>query len=396
MAKYLLYICMFMLLAACAPATLEPAASDAQTDLAFTAATLPATRAIATATPLPYPVPTQTQTAVPYPLPSATAPNAASDEQTAASITFGTPYPDFYYYVSERHGLYFQYPNHWQIEPTLNPYLTGSDGFIELLATSSQDNLLENACADANFNQESLTWMDVAGQPACLISPANAGPESRQTLIVTFPQIMTTIVPDTPYAFLVLQADAAHMPLFMATLTFLSSGTATPAPTPTPDTSGCVYPLFFDASRLPPIQQDCPLQAPVLVTGAEQLFEYGRMLWLPSHPFSPDMGAAIVALPADGLGWPLYPDLWQPGEAESDPAWGEPPAGLVLPIRGFGKLWATVLRDSFGWATTPETAVTLQWQIIPHATGDVLLLGDSDGRVLLMQQGANSQWYYLP
>ncbi|MEJ2748032.1 MAG: hypothetical protein P8183_09000, partial [Anaerolineae bacterium] len=137
------------------------------------------------------------------------------------------PTPGWQYYVSDPHGLSFQYPAHWQVSSNFAYRLEGSDGFVELLATNSQDNLLVNACNDAAYGTAvPIEWITVAGQEACLI---RADDDSQATLIVRFPEPRKNLVPGVAYTFLVLQADPAHMPGFVQTLTFF-----TPADSPTP------------------------------------------------------------------------------------------------------------------------------------------------------------------
>ena len=48
-----------------------------------------------------------------------------------------------------------------------------------------------------------------------------------------------------------------------------------------------------------------------------------------------------------------------------------PPAGLLQPDRGFGKLWREVpeVRDMLGWAVTPEFGYTSAYEY--HAGGSV-------------------------
>jgi hypothetical protein len=85
----------------------------------------------------------------------------------------------------------------------------------------------------------------------------------------------------------------------------------------------------------------------------EQVFEHGRMFWIRHNR----QIWVMVENPAgsDGGDWFCYNDSFQEGEPETDPAL-VPPDDLIQPKRGFGKLWRTQpgLRDSLGWAVTPE------------------------------------------
>ena len=307
-----------------------------------------------------------------------------------------TPTPNYNYFVSDRHGVTFQYPMTWYTAPTIQPRLEGSDGFVELLATNSQDNLLENACQDMNqATGNPIAWMTAGGQPACLIQAENPSADSTATLIVTFPEIREMIIPDTPYAFLIVRADARHMPDFMNTLVF------TPALTPTPlPNDECDHDFFFDASRVATEFVGCPEHAPVVVTAVQQDFERGRLLWLPTHPLYPELGSVIVVLVGNGStpqsGGVLYPDTWQVGEPEFDPDL-VPPAGFVQPVRGFGKMWRDALQPALGWGVEEESSVTVQWQTDVNDRQQVLLLQTGDGQIALVRHESHMvEWYYLP
>ena len=102
----------------------------------------------------------------------------------------------------------------------------------------------------------------------------------------------------------------------------------------------------------------------------EQPFEHGRMFWLgkamsercsSEHDFAPGSGEILVVI-FDTSGtrgtWTVYDDTWQEDtDAESDPLL-TPPAGLIQPIRGFGRVWRDELsqdqRTALGWATNIE------------------------------------------
>lgn len=86
---------------------------------------------------------------------------------------------------------------------------------------------------------------------------------------------------------------------------------------------------------------------------AEEVFQHGRMFWLRHNR----QVWVMINNPPDSSGgdWFCYNDSFVEGEAETDPSL-IPPPDLYQPRRGFGKLWRNVagLRDSLGWATTPE------------------------------------------
>jgi hypothetical protein len=100
----------------------------------------------------------------------------------------------------------------------------------------------------------------------------------------------------------------------------------------------------------------CPESTLRDIPAAIQSFEGGQMIWV-------DRGASgrvIYTLFFDAggsvRGYQGFMDEWD----ERQPASGSlrPPAGLLEPERGFGKVWRenAEVRERLGWATTPEKA----------------------------------------
>ena len=107
----------------------------------------------------------------------------------------------------------------------------------------------------------------------------------------------------------------------------------------------------------------CPTSEVIQVTGVWQNFEFGWMFWRES-----DRQIFIASEKAIRQGrrsdsWWLVADTWADGEPDSDPGL-EPPAGLLQPVRGFGKVWRGngFVRDALGWATTGEQGTAILWQ----------------------------------
>ncbi|HYO87248.1 MAG TPA: hypothetical protein VER79_01300 [Candidatus Limnocylindrales bacterium] len=116
-------------------------------------------------------------------------------------------------------------------------------------------------------------------------------------------------------------------------------------------------------TALPP---NFPTPVTAQISMAEQLFEGGRMFWL-----QPTGQIWVLHVTGEGRGaWTIYPDTFIDGEPESEPSL-TPPAGLLQPDRGFGKLWREVpaVRDALGWAVTPEFGYTSAYEY--HAGGTV-------------------------
>lgn len=131
--------------------------------------------------------------------------------------------------------------------------------------------------------------------------------------------------------------------------------TATPLPS-------CAFSWFFifeTGTRDPLVT--CPNPV-IAVSAAGQDFEGGRALWYAAPPGSTDPRGTIYIIYNNGY-WETYPDTWQPGLPESDPAI-VPPSGRYQPIRGIGKVWRDhpTVRSQLGWAYEPEQAFTGRFQ----------------------------------
>ncbi|MEJ2207457.1 MAG: hypothetical protein P8129_00285, partial [Anaerolineae bacterium] len=76
----------------------------------------------------------------------------------------------------------------------------------------------------------------------------------------------------------------------------------------------------------------------------------------------------IYVLYADGR-YETHDDTWNDGEPVDVP--GTPPWRLHVPARGFGFLYAQEprIRNSLGWATTPEAGYTMRIETIPGGSG---------------------------
>ncbi len=93
-------------------------------------------------------------------------------------------------------------------------------------------------------------------------------------------------------------------------------------------------------------QIGCPLGVISFAT-ASQTYQFGEMLWMAGPP------QAIYALFSTGR-FQRYDDTFN---AAVDPASGgeTAPAGLIVPVRGFGKVWRTFAEvHALGWAMTDE------------------------------------------
>jgi hypothetical protein len=130
-------------------------------------------------------------------------------------------------------------------------------------------------------------------------------------------------------------------------------------------------------------QLGCPVGVPATTSSAEQRFERGTMIWL---------AGPIYALYNDGR-YQQFSDSFMPG---IDPERGGelPPAGLIEPIRGFGKVWRTdpMVRAGLGWGITSETGGTAVVQRFER--GWMIDLTQQEGILLLIEQpgGLTGNW----
>jgi hypothetical protein len=158
------------------------------------------------------------------PLPTVT----VTEDATRVAAAF-TPIAGWYRFVEPRYGLQIQYPGHWQMAPSLAIGFSAADGFLELAATNSQDNVLANACHDMQatgaFGSAPTTEPLLAGgQEACLVLPSldqDPAERRRSALIARFPRPRETIVPGVAYVFVIVFGDDQHIRTFAATLEFL-------------------------------------------------------------------------------------------------------------------------------------------------------------------------------
>ncbi|MDL1901344.1 hypothetical protein FBR02_11290 [Anaerolineae bacterium CFX9] len=99
-----------------------------------------------------------------------------------------------------------------------------------------------------------------------------------------------------------------------------------------------------------PLPSGFPTPVVAEIQVAEQLYERGRMFWL-----QPTDEIWVLVITEEGRGtWSVYPDTYADGEVLAEiPSPGD---GLIVPERGFGKLWreSQTVRDALGYAVTPE------------------------------------------
>jgi hypothetical protein len=158
----------------------------------------------------------------------------------------------------------------------------------------------------------------------------------------------------------------------------------------------CEYDYFFA-----PAPAACPRYSASETWAAEQPFEHGRMIWLEEVQGADYVLQRFILVLYDDGTYAYFEDAWVEGMPESDPAI-VPPAGLLQPIRGFGKVWRenTSVRDGLGWATAGEQGFTTTWQeqiaeSIGQGKAFVLLFSDQVAQVNGWDVRTGT-WEYLP
>lgn len=119
----------------------------------------------------------------------------------------------------------------------------------------------------------------------------------------------------------------------------------------------------------------CPLTQ-TEIQAAYQTFERGTMIW------RGDLRQIVVLY--DNGTYQTFSDTWTEGDPVDT---GETPRpGLILPARGFGKVWAQQpgVRDRIGWATSAETSyrARVEMYLLPRRAPASAVLNLPDGRLL--------------
>ncbi|MBN1310447.1 MAG: hypothetical protein JXB30_03435 [Anaerolineae bacterium] len=141
-------------------------------------------------------------------------------------------------------------------------------------------------------------------------------------------------------------------------------------------------------ATLPPDVEPTPYVCEASVV--EQPYENGFMFWIGrtleekcelEHSFAPGSGEIWVAIfdESERSGeWLIFVDEWdEASEPELDPTL-TPPADLMQPVRGFGRVWRELLteaqRQKLGWATAIELPSTTEYRY--EGSGFINMEGD--------------------
>ena len=148
----------------------------------------------------------------------------------------------------------------------------------------------------------------------------------------------------------------------------------------------CIYDFFLE----PGDNVDaCPTTDVQMREAAYQPFERGFMVWQPGKiwVFSNNTPSSNE-----------LQDLWQGEPILFDE---EPPQGLFLPQRGFGKVWVenAWIRHELGWATAVEQGYTMEYQETATGLGVYhYFVSLADGRTIrvMLFHGTTLRWQPAP
>ncbi len=179
------------------------------------------------------------------------------------------------------------------------------------------------------------------------------------------PNLLPAVVPTVPGAVVGATAPPAVMP------------TCT-----TPPSGG--FATVYNGDPTLAAQLGCPLGV-ISFASASQTYQAGEMIWMAGPP------QAIYALFSTGR-FTRYDDTFN---ASVDPASGgeTAPAGLIVPVRGFGKIWRTFAEvHALGWATSDELGGQSTAQIFER--GQMVYLPQRGMIVVLITDngGLNGGW----
>jgi hypothetical protein len=121
------------------------------------------------------------------------------------------------------------------------------------------------------------------------------------------------------------------------------------------------------------------------VEAVYQSFEQGFMIWRSDTN-------EILVFSDDGT-LERYPEPTYAGLPDADPS-EEPPEDLLVPERGFGKVWGSQgVQEILGWATVPEDGFTMTIERFIAPTGDVQVRIDlPEGEPIIISP--NNDWRF--
>lgn len=288
--------------------------------------------------------------------------------------------------------------------PTLTPQPVSATPPTIYTATPRPPEVSEEAIAPAPTNEAtvtpSMTITDTPTSPPTATATVTATPPGVTGLDALADLARRTTI--TPYRYTGTPPTSAaprsrtHIQPLIPLLppsNILASGAAQnaiPTLSAPPDcaTAGDVFGTVEATYPDTRLRLGCPVGGVVTVSAAYQVFSGGFMVWIAD----PNGGAGTIYAAADTFAYSAHPDTWIAGV---DPERGNesPPAGLVEPIRGFGKVWRenTAVRDALGWALAVEAGMQVSIQRYERGA---MMTHPQRGEVILW--GSDGTWLGLP
>lgn len=169
---------------------------------------------------------------------------------------------------------------------------------------------------------------------------------------------------------------APTLPLPTAVLLLPTMQISTPGPTPTraidaeipvTPTPACEMPpdpfgVVWAASPEVQTALRCATSSPQTVRGAWQSYEHGTMFWREQDRSIFVFSTRAIQPGQTTDSWWRFDDTYEEGEPQDDMGLNPPP-GMSMPVRGFGKVWRQngFVRDALGWATSGEAGAESTW-----------------------------------
>lgn len=246
--------------------------------------------------------------------------------------------------------------------------------YLPLVAKAEAGPLIDYFRADVEIADPGQTielqWATTGAVSATIWRIARGGPIAQ----------MWDVAPSGTMTYTIYEGEREYVQfsLWAADAEGNSSGAGLTVPLTCPDS------WFFE-----PAPDGCPAGPALLGAGAEQPFEHGYMVWVEDGWGAGQPG--IFVLFDDAITsprWAFYADTYVEGEELCDA--GDPPAGLLQPERGFGKLWCDepTISDRLGWATEAEAGydAALQRDSAPKYTTTYLRAADGNVWKLLPER----------
>ncbi len=219
------------------------------------------------------------------------------------------------------------------------------------------------ACQGESSETEAFVVADLFVVPGKSLATAELSPTPSPT--ATIPNLPSPTLGATLPLPTVVVLQQPTLPIG----TYGPSPTLDAALTPTSTPPGCTAappmpftPIWQNIAQARDLLR-CPVGDPQEVGGVIQFYEHGVMFWRQSDRSIFVLSELAIRQGQATDSWWRLDDTFQDGEPESDPGL-QPPAGLLQPVRGFGKVWRhnAFVREAVGWATTEELWIASLWQ----------------------------------